>query len=104
MQEEKFRDNNTAQEDNTSHKDNNANEEDNNTSKEDNSKKQDGDNSIEKDPHFNDKSYLLPRKTLTEVQNVMNPLKRKNNKLELANDIKLKFVKCSNITINIAKE
>jgi hypothetical protein len=50
-------------------------------------------------------SHLSSRKLFAEIQNVSTPLKRKNeNLLELAKSVKLKFVKCENITINITKE
>ncbi|GBC26019.2 zinc finger MYM-type protein 2-like [Rhizophagus irregularis DAOM 181602=DAOM 197198] len=43
-------------------------------------------------------------KTLSEIQNISIPLKRKDKNLELAENFKLKFIKCANITINITKE
>ena len=51
-----------------------------------------------------DESYLSSRKTFSEIQNISIPLKRSDEDLELAKNVKLKFVKCTNITINIAKE
>jgi hypothetical protein len=51
-----------------------------------------------------DESQLSSRKTLSEIQNISIPLKRSEEELELAKNVKLKFVKCTNITINIAKE
>lgn len=52
----------------------------------------------------NDESHLLSRKTLSEIQNITVPLKRKDENLDLIKNVKLKFIKCANITINITKE
>ena len=51
-----------------------------------------------------DESHLLSRKTLSEIQNITVPLKRKDENLDLIKNVKLKFIKCANITINITKE
>ena len=49
-------------------------------------------------------SHLSSRKIFSEIQNVSTPLKHKNeNLLELTKSVKLKFIKCENITINITK-
>ncbi|CAB5386362.1 unnamed protein product [Rhizophagus irregularis] len=52
----------------------------------------------------NNEFHSSSRKTLSEIQNISIPLKRKDKNLELAENFKLKFIKCANITINITKE
>ena len=62
-------------------------------------------NSVEQDQvNSDDEFHLLSRKTLSEIQNIAVPLKRKDENLDLVKNVKLKFVKCVNITINITKE
>ena len=49
-------------------------------------------------------SYISSRKMLSEIQNISISLKCKDENLELAKNVKCKFVKCANITIKIIKE
>jgi len=67
-----------------------------------NEKQEDIDNNSVEDS--DDGSYLSSRKALSEIQNITIPLKRKDENLDLAKNVKLKFVNCVNITINITKE